>query len=176
MEDHAADSVGSISDLTDLCTNINPRGIRESRLTRSEQAIATTSAVFLSMSINAGLGQHIGDLSDDDIAMTIKWSWVNQVLAIFAIALGKLAIVAFLEQIHGPEDRGKVIFLWAVAGSNLVINTITVGMILSQCSPLPKLWDERVPGTCNGRLRNQNCAYFQGSKCALLLHGEEVVD
>ncbi|KAL1968738.1 hypothetical protein VTN77DRAFT_1564 [Rasamsonia byssochlamydoides] len=126
-------------------------------------AIATASAVFLTLSIAYGLGQHIGDLTPEGIVLTIKWSWVNQVLAIFAIGLGKLAIVAFLQQIHGPEDRGKVIALWAVACSNFIINTITIGMVLSQCSPMQKLWDDSLPGTCAGRQRNQNCAYFQGS-------------
>lgn len=124
--------------------------------------------MFLTLSISYGLGQHIENLTEEGIVATIKWSWVNQVLAIFAIGLGKLAIVAFLQQIHGPEGRGKIIALWALAASNFVINAITVGMVLSQCTPLQKLWDESLPGTCDGRRRNQNCAYFQGSKCVLL--------
>ncbi|KKA22208.1 hypothetical protein T310_3772 [Rasamsonia emersonii CBS 393.64] len=127
-------------------------------------AIATASAVFLTLSISYGLGQHIENLTEEGIVATIKWSWVNQVLAIFAIGLGKLAIVAFLQQIHGPEGRGKIIALWALAASNFVINAITVGMVLSQCTPLQKLWDESLPGTCDGRRRNQNCAYFQGTQ------------
>lgn len=88
---------------------------------------------------------------------------MNQALAIIAIALGKLAIVAFLQQIHGPEHRGRVILLWGIAISNLIINALTVGMIFTQCTPREKLWDEGLPGTCDGRLRNQNTAYFQGS-------------
>lgn len=127
------------------------------------KTIALLSCIFLTLSIAYGLGQHIGALSTQQILLTIKWSWANQILAIFAIAFGKLAIVAFLQQIHGPEDKYKVIFLWTIALSNLVINTITVGMILGQCTPVQKLWDESLPGTCDGRLRNQNCAYFQGS-------------
>ncbi|KAJ5101265.1 hypothetical protein NUU61_003487 [Penicillium alfredii] len=130
-------------------------------------AVAVTSMAFLTLSITYGLGEHKNLLSPEQISLSIKWSWMNQVLAIFAIALGKLAIVAFLQQIHGPEDRGKVILLWGVALSNLVINTITIGMILTQCTPRHKLWDEEVPGKCDGRLRNQNTAYFQGSWSAL---------
>jgi hypothetical protein len=130
------------------------------------KVIAMLSCIFLTLSIAYGLGQHITSLSSEQIVLTIKWSWANQILAIFAIAFGKLAIVAFLQQIHGPEDRSKVIFLWAIAASNLVINTITVGMILGQCSPVQKLWDEDLPGSCDGRIRNQNCAYFQGSTFA----------
>lgn len=135
---------------------------------KPSQAIAIASLVFLTLSVNFGLGQHISALSPDQILLSIKWSWANQILAIFAIAFGKLAIVAFLQQIHGPEDRRKAIFLWVVALSNLVINGITVGMIMTQCSPREKLWNQTLPGTCDGRLRNQNTAYFQGSTFLIL--------
>lgn len=106
-------------------------------------------------------------LSPEERIASIKWSWMNQALSILAIALGKLAIVAFLQQIHGPEHRGRVVMLWGVAISNLIINAITIGMIFTQCTPREKLWNEEVPGTCDGRLRNQNTAYFQGSWSAM---------
>ncbi|KAJ5691805.1 hypothetical protein N7462_001228 [Penicillium macrosclerotiorum] len=120
-------------------------------------------ALFTFVYINYGIGAHQDKLTSGQISSAIKWSWMNQALGIFAIASGKLAIVAFLQQIHGPEHRGRVILLWSAAVSNLVINCITIGMIMTQCSPRAKLWHDTLPGTCDGRLRNQNTAYFQGS-------------
>lgn len=119
--------------------------------------------IFLTVSIDYGLGAHIHVLSQEEIIETIKWSWVNLALAILAIALGKLAIVAFLQGIHGPEDCRRVILLWGVAISNLIINAITIGMFYTQCTPRAKLWNAELPGRCDGRLRNQRAAYFQGS-------------
>lgn len=84
-------------------------------------------------------------------------------LGLLATAFGKLAIVAFLQQIHGPEHREWVVGLWILAMSNLIVNAITVGMVLTQCTPLEKLWDFSLPGTCGGLERNENIAYFQGS-------------
>lgn len=81
-----------------------------------------------------------------------------------ATAFGKLAIVAFLQQIHGPEHREWVAGLWILAMSNLIVNAITVGMVLTQCTPLEKLWDFSLPGTCGGLGRNEHIAYFQGSE------------
>jgi hypothetical protein len=125
------------------------------------------SGVYLTISVNHGTGMPQDDLRPEQITAAIKWSWVNQALGIFATALGKLAIVAFLQQIHGPEHRGRVFMLWGVAISNLLMNSITIGMIFTQCSPRQKIWDSDLPGTCDGRLRNQTVAYFQGSWSAV---------
>ncbi|KNG88921.1 hypothetical protein ANOM_002591, partial [Aspergillus nomiae NRRL 13137] len=129
-------------------------------------AVGTESLIALTLSILHGLGQDATILTQDQAAMAIKWSWVNQLSALFAIAMGKLAIVAFLQHLHGPEDRWKVAILWIVAFSNLVINVIIILIVLTQCQPLSKLWDDRHPGTCD-YLRTQNCAFFQGSWSAL---------
>ncbi|KAJ5151591.1 hypothetical protein N7492_009886 [Penicillium capsulatum] len=119
------------------------------------------------MSVHAGLGAHKSELSHSEITAAIKWSWINQIFAILATVTGKLAVVAFLQQIHGPEHRRRVLLLWGLIASNVVINCITITVILIQCSPLAKLWDERVVGVCNGRGRNQEVAYMQGSWSAL---------
>ncbi|KAJ5152604.1 uncharacterized protein N7482_009082 [Penicillium canariense] len=124
---------------------------------------AFASAILLTIAIGYGIGAHQVQLTADQIIAAVKWSWFDQILGIFAIGTGKLAIVAFLHQIHGPEHRGRLIFLWTVGVSNVLINCVTIGMIMTQCSPRQKLWDDRLPGSCDGRLRNQNTAYFQGT-------------
>lgn len=116
------------------------------------------------MAIHSGLGAHKPDLSEQEIIGAIKWTWINQIFAILATVLGKLAVVAFLQQIHGPEDRTRVLMLWGLVASNVVINCITVAMILIQCSPHDKLWNDRLPGVCNGRKRNRQVAYVQGGE------------
>jgi hypothetical protein len=78
------------------------------------------------------------------------------------MALGKVAIVAFLLQIRGPHDPRPYV-LYIIAISNVLVNGITIVFILLQCDPLTKLFDMRLPGTCNGLARNQDFAFFQGS-------------
>ncbi|KAJ5378165.1 uncharacterized protein N7496_005574 [Penicillium cataractarum] len=129
--------------------------------------VAFISVILLTIGINYGIGAHQDQLTTEQIVAATKWSWINQAVGIFAIGTGKLALVAFLQQIHGPEHRGRVTFLWGVAMSNLILNCMTIGMIMTQCSPREKLWDGDLAGTCDGRLRNQNMAYFQGSWSAL---------
>jgi hypothetical protein len=133
-------------------------------LIESLQVVAIISAIFLAIGIKYGIGTHEAQLTSDQIVAATKWSWMNQTVGIFAIGTGKLALVAFLQQIHGPDHRGRVAFLWGVAISNLILNCITIGMIMTQCSPRGKLWNGDIAGTCDGRIRNQNMAYFQGSQ------------
>lgn len=122
---------------------------------------------MLILGVRAGLGAHKSDLSRSEIMCAIKWSWINQIFAILATVTGKLAVVAFLQQIHGPEHRTRVLMLWGLIASNVVINCITITVILIQCTPLEKLWDDSIPGICDGRGRNQRVAYMQGSECAI---------
>jgi hypothetical protein len=125
---------------------------------------AIAGVVLVTVSVIYGIGSHEKVLSKSDIVTALKWGWINQMLGLLATAFGKLAIVAFLQQIHGPEHRERIVGLWILAISNLIVNAITVGMVLTQCTPLEKLWDFSVPGTCDGLERNEHIAYFQGSE------------
>ncbi|KAJ5640219.1 uncharacterized protein N7484_008081 [Penicillium longicatenatum] len=129
--------------------------------------IGLVGTIFLALGVNSGLGAHKANLTETEITHAIKWNWINQSLGILATATGKLAIVAFLQQIHGPESRKKVNILWGIAISNLIVNCITIVLIWTQCDPSAKLWNNGLPGSCEGRLRNQQAAYFQGSYSAL---------
>jgi hypothetical protein len=110
------------------------------------------------------MGAHQDQPTAAQITEATKWSWMDQSVGINAIGTGKLAVVAFLQQIHRPEHKRRVTFLWGVAISNLILNCITIGLIMTQCSPRDKLWNGSLEGACNGRLLNQNWAYFQGSQ------------
>lgn len=96
----------------------------------------------------------------------MRTSWINMISAIIAIVTGKLSIIAFLDQIRG-RHKGRPWFLWFLGVSNIIVNSAVVVTILLQCSPVEKLWDDRIDGVCNGRDFNLKYAYFQGSKSHL---------
>jgi len=124
----------------------------------------TTAQIFLQLSVNAGMGQHMDDLSDPHIVLALKWSWVFQLLAIAASMLGKLAILAFLVQIRGRHENKPwlLIVLGVLIGA---VNIAVLGTILGQCQPMHKLWNDSVAGTCDpGRKINQNYSFFQASE------------
>ncbi|KAJ6093902.1 hypothetical protein N7467_002747 [Penicillium canescens] len=126
-------------------------------------ATETTAQVFLQLSVNAGMGHHMNDLSKPQRVTALKWSWVFQLLAIAASMMGKLAILAFLVQIRGRHEKKP--WLLIVLGVLIAaINIAVLGTILGQCRPMPKLWDDDIEGTCDpGRKLNQNYSFFQAS-------------
>lgn len=140
------------------------------------QIFAIAGVILVTVSVAYGIGTHKDDLSASDKTAAIKWGWINQALSILATSLGKLSIVAFLQQIHGPEHRGRVIGLWALATSNLVVNVVTIAIIMTQCSPPGKLWNDKLQGSCSGRQRNEAIAYFQGSEWEYTILSRRITD
>lgn len=133
---------------------------------QSEQILASISIAFFTVAVCYGLGQHVDALSIDQRIESMRWSWRFVGVSLIAIPVGKLTIIAFLQLLHAPDARWRDYFLWTLGASNLVVNAITVGVALSSCTPRAKLWDVRLEGECNGILRNEYCAFFQGCKRA----------
>jgi hypothetical protein len=115
-----------------------------------------------------GLGISQVSLTEEQLQNALLYGWLNQLLALIAIGMGKVTIVAFLQQIQGYHTRYQTFFLWCLAGSNLILNCIVAVVGFLQCDPVPRLWDETIPGVCNGRKRLQIFAYVQGSKLSEL--------
>ncbi|KAL9131001.1 MAG: hypothetical protein Q9217_000943 [Psora testacea] len=126
---------------------------------------------MLTVSCVWGLGNHIDLLYGSQLVKTLEWSWFGQIVAVQAIGFGKIAVIAFLLRIQDRAQSRKntilVWFLYFIGFSNVVINLDQMILILLQCSPVPKLWNPAIPGTCNHIQRTNNVAYFQGSWAAL---------
>ena len=97
---------------------------------------------------------------------SLEWSWIGQVVVIQAIGFGKLAIIAFLLRIQDRAQTRKAWLLWFIGISNVVINIDQAVLILLQCDPVGKLWNQTIPGTCYHIQRTEHVAYFQGSWAA----------
>lgn len=126
------------------------------------QVLLCFSQAFFIVSVVYGIGAHVHGLRPQDIVVAMRTSWINMVSAIIAIVTGKLAIIAFLDQIRG-RHKGRPWFLWFIGASNIVVNITVVITIFLQCSPVEKIWDDSIPGECGGRSFNMKYAYFQGS-------------
>lgn len=138
-----------------------------------EQVLASISIAFFTVAVCYGLGQRVEALTVDQRIEAMRWSWRFCGVSLFAIPMGKLTIIAFLQLLHAPDRRWRDYFLWTLGASNLIVNAITVGVALSTCSPTEKLWNIRLEGKCDGILRNEYCAFFQGCELAhpvCLLH------
>lgn len=48
--------------------------------------------------------------------------------------------------------------------SGCAVNLVTAVMLLLQCEPLERQWNDEVPGSCRHVQRTTNAGYFAGSK------------
>jgi hypothetical protein len=118
----------------------------------------------MTVSAHYGLGNHEALLSAENIVRTNLWSWVAQILAILALAVSRIAVIAFLLAIQAGTNRQPKPLLYVVGLLQATINVIEVVLILKQCDPTPKLWDPSIPGTCNLITICSQVGFLQGSK------------
>ncbi len=128
------------------------------------QLVIITSQVFTTLSVYYGMGQHLQSLAPVQIMYSLKWSWMAQIFQLLANTTGKIAVISYLNHISGPSYAKARAFLWTLCWLQVASIIVLIAFILAQCSPLQKLWNEAIPGTCNGRIRNRNFAFGQGSK------------
>lgn len=107
-------------------------------------------------------------LNPEEIRMTMTYIWQAQPIQLLANTAGKVSIAALLVTLHGPKyAKSKTIFIWTLAAISTIFVIIAIVMIYVQCSPVAKLWHESLPGSCDGRMRNQTFAYVQGGELAM---------
>ena len=144
------------------------------------QVVSCVSQVAFVVAVLNGLGAHQDTLSPLQIVTSLHSAWISMILGIVSIAVGKLAIIAFLEQLRGRHG-GRSAVLWFLGISNVILNSvcwtinscsmsfadhveqIAIVLICIQCSPIDKLWDSRIQGKCTFMKVNQKFAFFQGS-------------
>ncbi|UNI14258.1 hypothetical protein JDV02_000905 [Purpureocillium takamizusanense] len=126
-------------------------------------ALALSAQVLMTISARYGLGNHEGLLSDEEIVQTNFWSWMAQVVAILAMAVGRLAVIAFLVTLQARTLIAGRWLLYLVGAAQGLINLGEVILILRQCDPIQKLWDHNVPGTCDLVLLCSQIGFAQGS-------------
>ncbi|GAB7340524.1 hypothetical protein MBLNU457_6943t1 [Dothideomycetes sp. NU457] len=109
------------------------------------------SQSLLTVAAYHGLGMHIWELDVDLITIVLKYYWASATVGLFGILSAKVAIIALLLAVKGPNQkkRGYLLhFLWI---SNLLFIIAVVLMIYFQCRPADAIWDIT-------KLPNANCS------------------
>ena len=107
-------------------------------------------------------------LTPNDIVESVKYSWISQLFAIAASVLGKIAVIALLVRIQGAKHARKTYILHFIWISCSIIGIAQIVLLLFQCRPTQKLWDDKIYGTCDDRVRAEKTGFFQGSELRLV--------
>lgn len=113
--------------------------------------------------------QHIWDVEKrgiENLTRVILFNWTAQIFGIFGVAAGKISIAAFLLAVVREAGRDwQRVYLWAVpiflAGGLAISCSI---LTFAQCTPMERLWDPRVEGTCMNPKLMAAGGVFTGSK------------
>ena len=131
-------------------------------LTSSLQALSVLGAVFHGLSVNSGAGKHTYNLPDPltQVPNVIKWGTAYQIDNVISVNLIKLSILLFVLRI--PNSRRIVYLVYFVMFAMSVVNIVCVAALTSQCRPLEKLWNPKIPGNCFYKGWLSRFAYEQG--------------
>ena len=85
-----------------------------------------------------------------------------------SLATSKSSICVFLLSLikNSLHNKPKRIFLYSTMGLLFVTTVISFSLILATCQPTPKIWNPKIPGTCENYNLQIKFSYFSGSQSA----------
>ena len=131
--------------------------------------IAMVAVGMASAAVHHGLGKHIYSLSPEDIHQAVKWSLIQSLPLGLAAMCTKISIFIFLRRIF-LTTQTKWTWTWSlhfINGVNIVANLASATTELAQCTPVTKLWDPTIPGSCWTPKTQAAIGIFQGGKSQL---------
>ncbi|KAF4125990.1 hypothetical protein GMORB2_1236 [Geosmithia morbida] len=133
--------------------------------------IASWTSLVISVSINTyivslGFGQHIETISDDNLREINKCTILVALFGIVATTTSKTSFALTLYRI--VIDRWIQYFLiFAIITINISMNLVWI-FGFAKCTPLAKVWDRKVPGTCWDKNRLVKFQLFAAYYSAIL--------
>lgn len=126
-----------------------------------------TALVAVGMGMTAvhyGLGRHIEVLPPEHITTVIKWDYVQSLPLGLAAMFTKISVFFFLRRLF-LTTQTKWTWNWTlhfINAVNIAANLASASTVLPQCSPIKKLWDPTVPGSCWSPDTQRAIGIFQG--------------
>ena len=82
-----------------------------------------------------------------EIFSGLKWQQLSQPTSILSVTFTRVSICFFLLRIFRTDRRWRI-GLHAIAVFAFVTGVATAVVTVTQCQPIPKLWNPLLPGTC----------------------------
>jgi hypothetical protein len=125
------------------------------------QVLAIFNSIFVTISVHYGLGQHMANLSPDQIKYTTKWVFLCEFFSIMSPCFGRISFALLLLGII-PPARWRFRFLWTIIAIQFVVDVGCVIVSFSQCRPIRGFWDHSVEAGCWPAYVQRDAGFFQG--------------
>ena len=96
-----------------------------------------------------------------EIITGLKWQQMTQPTSILSVTFTRISICFFLLRIFRTDRRWRI-GLYSIATFAFVTGLATAVITVTQCHPIPKLWNPMLPGTCWGIDTTIAIGDFQG--------------
>ncbi|GAM90477.1 hypothetical protein ANO11243_085210 [Dothideomycetidae sp. 11243] len=129
------------------------------------QVAALFAAVSITKGVQNGLGNHLVELSFDDIASVLKWTYNSVYAGTLSMLFSKFAVTALLLEVqHGTQMTLKRYLLWASAIIFAITTVLEIVLTMSQCGSPSKAWLVIYPSECPRRQATETMSYVHSSK------------
>jgi len=120
---------------------------------------------FLFLSVEVGNGRHLRSLQQSQVPEIYKWSTIYATVLFIGALFTKCSIALFILRIIGKTAilKKTKLTLHAIMIAMTIATLILVALWFSACTPLAKVWDRRVPGTCLPAPVVHSVAYAQSA-------------
>lgn len=96
---------------------------------------------------------HLWDLDLDLDATALKYFWTSASVGLVGIWSAKVAIIALLLAVKGPNQKKRGYFLHFLWFSNILFIIVLISLIYNQCDPHDAIWDISKIEYANCRLK-----------------------
>ena len=113
--------------------------------------------------VDYGFGRHIGCLSTKDVIAEAMIIYIEEIPLIFSTLFSRLSGCLFLLRIFTVNIYWRWT-LYSIIALTTATNFASATIVLLQCQPLAKLWDQSVSGTCWTPEARLAVRQYQGGK------------
>jgi len=122
-------------------------------------------STFLLLSVEAGNGRHVRYLQPSQIPELAKWSTIYATVLFLGALFTKCSIALFILRLIGNSGilRKTKMTLYAIMLAMSIATIVLVALWFAVCTPVEKVWNRKVPGTCLPSPVIHSVAYAQAT-------------
>jgi len=109
-----------------------------------------------------GLGHHIWDLTYSQVVLVIRFVVFYLFFILLSTTASKFSIIALLIPVQGVNARARVWTLYAVGALQAIFAVSLMFLIITECDPVPRLWNVMGEGSCPRKDFTHKWALVQG--------------
>ncbi|AEO55679.1 hypothetical protein MYCTH_2299753 [Thermothelomyces thermophilus ATCC 42464] len=103
--------------------------------------------IFMIMESQSGLGRHMVDVSEEEFSEYFRWSWIATLWYNLSLCFTKISILLLYLRVLTHDYIRKT--TWAAMAIVAIYNAWAIGMYLTMCVPIAKVWNAKLEGYCH---------------------------